>query len=625
MAKANIPTLVPVLYQLTGDRRWLGSRYRPTRTRGMDDHTDGGLSPQVQQEIRDATVSAVLAAAGGRPPAVPAPTGAVLMELASICMGEDVPAEYEPMVAENMGFRPAAHRHAAKPRSTFFVVVIGAGVSGLTAGKYLRDAGIDHVILEKNPSVGGTWSHNRYPGCGVDTPSYLYSFPWFRRAWDRHFGKREDVEDYLVDLARQNGLLPSIRFRVEVTSASWDETTCRWLVQVREPDGSPREIVANAVITAVGQLNVPKIPNLPGMADFGGVLFHSAQWPDGLDLRGRKVAVVGTGASAQQIAPAVASEVESLAIYQRSPQWVGPNANYFEPVPSEIHRLMNDVPYYYEWYRFRLSWTYNDRIHASLQKDPEWPHPERSLNAVNDAHRKFFTRYLESQLGERKDLIARTLPTYPPFGKRMLLDNGWFTTLLRPNVELVTSPVVGFTPEGVRDGDGVVRPADVVVLATGFEAHRPIHVDITGRSGQSLREVWGEDEAAAYLGITTPAFPNLFFMYGPNTNLGHGGSFIFLAERQIGYIVDALGTMISEGIDAVECRTEVNDRYNRELDEAHSRMVWTHQGMDTWYRNSKGRVVTNMPWRILDYWRMTRAFDPADFVLSRREAEDPAA
>jgi 4-hydroxyacetophenone monooxygenase len=612
VAKANIPALVPVLYQLTGDPKWLEEPYRPTRTRGMDEHADGGLPPEVRGEIRAGAVEAVLAWSAGRPPAVPAPTGDLLIELATLCMGEQVPAEYEPMTAENLGFRPAPQRHALAGLS---VVVIGAGVSGITASRYLKDAGIDHVVLEKNPDVGGTWRNNRYPGCGVDTPSYLYSFTWFRRAWERHFGKRAQVEQYLKDLASHHDLLPSIRFGVEVLSAAWDDTTRRWTVRTRESDGSEHEIVANCVITAVGQLNVPKIPDLPGVEEFHGPVFHSAQWPEGLDLHGRSLAVIGTGASGMQIVPAVVDEVASLTIYQRSPQWVAPNANYFQAVPPETHWLMDHVPFYYEWYRFRLAWAFNDKIHASLQKDPTWPHPERSLNAVNDAHRAFFTRYLVDQLEGREDLVAKALPTYPPFGKRMLLDNGWFKALRRPHVELVTRNVASLTRDGVRDTDGVVRPADAVVLATGFEAHRPIHVDITGRSGQSLQDTWGDDEAEAYLGITTPGFPNLFFMYGPNTNLGHGGSFVFLAERQINYIVDALVTMTENGIESLECRPEVNERYNRALDEAHSRMVWTHQGMDTWYRNSKGRVVTNMPWRVLDYWTMTRSVNLADFIV----------
>jgi 4-hydroxyacetophenone monooxygenase len=197
----------------------------------------------------------------------------------------------------------------------------------------------------------------------------------------------------------------------------------------------------------------------------------------------------------------------------------------------------------------------------------------------------------------------------------MLLDNGWYAAIRKPNVDLITHGVTTLTATGVVADDGTERPADIVVLATGFEAHRPIRYDVIGTDGQTLQDLWGEDDARAYLGITTPGFPNLFFMYGPNTNLGHGGSFIFLAEAQINYITDALSRMVNEDIGSVECRPEVSAAYNEALDAAHSRMVWTHDGMDTWYRNSKGRVVSPMPWRVLDYWTMTRAINLDEFVV----------
>jgi 4-hydroxyacetophenone monooxygenase len=247
--------------------------------------------------------------------------------------------------------------------------------------------------------------------------------------------------------------------------------------------------------------------------------------------------------------------------------------------------------------------------------DDDWPHPERSLNAVNDSHRAMFTKYIERQLADRPDLVPKALPTYPPFGKRMLQDNGWYTTLKRPHVDLITSGVRALTSTGVVDDSGTERAADIVVFATGFRVESPIQYDVVGRDGRRLSEVWGDDVPRAYLGITTPGFPNLFFMYGPNTNLGHGGSFIFLAEAQIDYITDALAQLINSGAGSLECRPEVHDRYNAELDAAHQRMVWTHPGMDTYYRNSRGRVVSTMPWRVVDYWTMTRRANLDDFVV----------
>jgi 4-hydroxyacetophenone monooxygenase len=618
---ANIPTLVPLLVQLSGDPKWLADPYRPTRARGTDDHDSGGLPEEIQQEIREKVAEGVLSWAAGKPIAVPAPTGAQLLELASLCVAEEIPDDYEPMTAEQMGFRPAARPVLDTSRPIDLqVLIIGAGISGMTASKQLRDLGVPHVVIEKNPRVGGTWIENRYPGCGVDTPSYLYSLSFFPRAWSTYFGKRQELDDYLSELAAEFDLTRSIRFGTTVECLRWDAEAMRWSVSVRNSDGTSEQLSASVVIGAVGQLNIPKVPELHGREDFRGRSFHSARWPADLDVRGKRVAVIGTGASAMQIVPAVADLVSSLHVYQRSPQWIMPNANYFRAVDEQIHWLMDHVPFYRAWYRFRLAWAFNDRIHASLQKDPDWPHPERSLNAINDSHRRMFTKYIENELEGRQDLLEKALPTYPPFGKRMLQDNGWYAALKKPQVELITSGVRGLSPTGVIDDAGQERPADVVVFATGFHAESPVQFEVVGKDGVRLAEVWGKDDPRAYLGISAPGFPNLFFMYGPNTNLGHGGSFIFLAESQINYIVDALAQMANAGIAAVECRQDVHDRYNEELDAAHQRMVWTHTGMDTWYRNSKGRVVSTMPWRVVDYWTMTRRADLADFEVTLRQA-----
>lgn len=618
---ANIPSLIPVLVQLTGDRRWLHEPYRPLRAQGMDDNDDGGLPEKVQREIRDAAYRAVVAWNTDGEAAMPAPRGNDLLELLAVCTGEAVPPEYEGMSAEILEISPpSVTQHPAPRPNDLVVIVVGAGISGLTASKYLSDLGIQHTVLEKNADVGGTWLENDYPGAGVDTPSYLYSLSYFPRDWTHHFGKRDELEGYLGDVADAFALRSRIRFGTTVESATWDESSRQWEVVSHDEQGAESRLRCDVLISAVGQLNIPKVPRLEGMDRFTGDMFHTAQWPEGAEIDGRRVAVVGSGASSMQVVPAIADRVGHLDVYQRSPQWVSPNKNYFREVTDDIHWLMANVPFYRGWYRFRLAWLYNDRIHFSLQKDPDWPHPERSLNRINDSHRRFFTQYIEDQLAGRPDLLEKALPDYPPFGKRMLLDNGWYAALKKNNVDLITEEVAGFTETGVVTASGEERPADVVVLATGFEAHRPIRFAVRGRDGHVLQDDWGADDARAYLGVTVPDYPNLFLMYGPNTNLGHGGSFIFLAESQVTYIMDAITKMIDGGIATIECRREVFEEYNREMEAAHERMVWTHRGMNTWYRNSRGRIVTTMPWRVVDYWAMTRSVNLADFIVEPRTA-----
>ncbi len=624
VAHGNIPTLLAVLYQLTGDTIWLQPRFQPTRSRGMDENRSGGLPEEVQAEIRDGLVDAVLAWTAGRPVAVAHLDGEDLAALMDVVMGEPVPHEFAPMLSEVIGLNadPPRQPKTGDPNA-MSVVVIGAGIAGMLASMRLTEAGIPHVVLEKNDDIGGSWYENTYPGAGVDTPSYLYSYSFFPRDWSTHFGKRDEVQGYLLDFADAFELRRNVRFRTEVTSAEYDSTTQRWHVSAVGPDGEALQLTSNAVISAVGVLNRPKIPPLPGLNSFQGRLFHSARWPEDVDLAGARVALVGAGASAMQIGPAIASQVASLTIFQRSPQWIAPNEVYFSPVGDDVHWLMEHVPFYSGWYRARLTWIYNDKVHPTLQIDPDWNEERVSINAANHAHRRVYTRYLTKQLEGRPDLVAKSLPDYPPFGKRMLLDNGWYTMLRRPNVDLVTEAVTDVTEAGLIDSAGQAHEFDVIIMATGFHTDRFLYpMDVTGRSGCTTREVWGEHDATAYLGITVPDFPNLFILTGPNTGLGHGGSFITIIEYQVRYVMDMLSTMVEQGIGAVEVKRSAHDEYNRAVDAAHARMVWTHPAMENWYRNADGRVVAVLPWRIVDYWRMIRAAALADYLTE--PARDPS-
>ncbi|HZZ50353.1 MAG TPA: NAD(P)/FAD-dependent oxidoreductase [Pseudonocardia sp.] len=613
IAEANLPTLAMVTFQLTGDERWLAEPYRPARTGGLGPNDSGGLDDAAADEIRAAAVDAVTAWSRGAQPRIPVPGRTLLRRMLSTAMGEDVPPEYERLMREEMGFEPdpgppPAARDAIVDRD-FRVVIIGAGLSGMAAAVRLQQAGVPFIVLERNADVGGVWLTNRYPGAGVDTPSYLYSYSFFPRNWSTHFGKRDEMAEYTGEAADHFGLREHIRFGVDVDSAAWDEDEQRWTVRAGE-----HTWVAPVVVSAVGLFNTPKMPDLPGRDSFAGPLFHTADWPADLDVTGKRVAVVGTGASAMQVVPAVADRTTHLTVFQRSPQWIAPNDEYFAPVGGDVHWLMENVPYYHAWYRFRLAWVFNDRVHASLQIDESWDHPERSLNAVNDGHRRFFTRYLEEQLSDRPDLVEKCLPDYPPFGKRMLLDNGWFAALRRDDVELVAESITRITETGVVTASGTEHPADVVVLSTGFDAqHYLPGIEVRGRDGAELHDVWDTDDATAHLGITVPGFPNLFLMYGPNTNAGAGGSFIFVAEAQCRYIVDLVTTMVRDRIGALDCHPEALRRWVDDVDAAHQHMVWSHPGMTTYYRNSRGRVVTNSPYRVVDYWAMTHDPDLADF------------
>ncbi|MFC7658606.1 flavin-containing monooxygenase [Pseudonocardia benzenivorans] len=496
------------------------------------------------------------------------------------------------------------------------------GEGGICTAVKLGELGIPYTVVERHDAVGGIWLENSYPGAGVDTASALYSYSWAQKPdWSRYFAKQPEILGYLQEVARDHGVLPHVRFGTEVVAARWDDTERVWRVGIRpadDPDATPTELVADVLISAVGQLNRPAYPPIPGLDSFAGPMFHSARWDHSVDLTDKRVGIVGTGASAMQIVPAVVGRPAHLTVFQRSAQWAIPNTNYHRVLTPQTRVLMEQVPWYAAWYRLRLMWIYQDKLHPTLRRDPDWEHPERSVNAINDRHRRFFAEHLMSEIAGHEDrLLDKVMPTYPPYGKRMLIDNGWFAALRRDDVDLVTDAIAQVDEKGVELADGSRVDLDVLVMATGFQSRRMLSpMDIRGRSGRSLREIWGDDDARAHLGITVPDFPNLFMVYGPNTNLGHGGSVIFHTECQVGYISRMLVTMLERDIGTVEVRPEVCDEYNRRVDEAHAELVWTHPGMTNWYRNAEGRIVTNSPWRLVDYWAMTREPDLSEFVTT---------
>jgi 4-hydroxyacetophenone monooxygenase len=628
VAAANIPALIPLLVQLTGDQRWLGEPYRPTRGRGLSDHDDGGLPATVQAEIRAAAAGAIQAHLDGAPVVIADPPQALLVTMLSVSMGETIPAEYGPMLRHVLGLMPEGEIGApapepAIPPAGYHVVIIGAGASGLAMAFELGQAGIGYTIVEKAGAVGGTWWQNRYPGCGVDTPSHLYCFSCYDQYdWPAYFSMRDTLHDYFESMATDLGVRPRIRLRTEALGARYDAAAQAWNVEVRSPGGSVETLRADALVSAVGAFGRPVVPDLPGLGSFAGPQAHTARWPEGFDLAGKRVAVIGNGASAMQLVPAVVDETEHVYVFTRSTQWAAPFEKFRQPVPDALRWLLREVPLYRLWYRLRLFWNFNDKNHRALQRDPRWPYPDRSLNQYNDYQREYFTQYIFDELGDRKEELApHVLPAYPPFGKRMLMDNGWFRTVARDDVTLNPTGAAEIRPGSVVAGDGQEYEVDALVLATGFDVVRFLApVALTGRSGRTIRETWEDDDARAYLGTVVPDMPNFYCMYGPNLQPGHGGSLLMTLEVQARYIRQILQEMFRGGIGSVECKPEVFAAYNDRVDAAHANMVWTHPGMSTYYRNSKGRVVVNSPWRNVDFWHLAREPNLDDFITEDRHA-----
>jgi 4-hydroxyacetophenone monooxygenase len=452
--------------------------------------------------------------------------------------------------------------------------------------------------------------------------SHLYCFSFFDEYdWPAYFSLRDTLHDYFETVATELGIRPHVRLQTEVVAARYSEADQAWDVDLRTADGAVETLRADALISAVGAFGRPVVPDRPGLDTFEGERAHTARWPEGLDLVGKRVGVIGNGASAMQLVPAIVEDAEHVYVFTRSAQWAAPFEKFHLQVPEALRWLFREVRLYRLWYRLRLFWNFNDKNHRALQRDPEWEHPERSLNRQNDSHREYFTQYILAELGDRKDELApHVLPAYPPFGKRMLMDNGWFRTLTRDDITLNPTGAVAIGPHSITAGDGTEHEIDVLVLATGFDVVRFLApMELVGRSGRTIRETWEDDDAKAYLGTVVPNLPNFFCLYGPNLQGGHGGSLLTTLEVQARYVRKMLQEMFRRDLGSVECRPEVNDEYNARVDAAHEDMVWTHPGMSTYYRNSRGRVVVNSPWRNVDFWHFARDPDLDDFIVEERQ------
>ena len=617
--EASVPTLLMCLAQITQDPKWLQDPFRPKRDISIFAESSGGLSPEAQQTVRDAVSTLLDELASGARDLPPLPSDEAMAAMMSWCLGEPLPAEYVPMAMEEMGLRDRRLGWRIDPKparlDSFKVLVIGAGFSGLCAAFRLQQMGIAFEVVEKNADVGGTWLENDYPEAGVDTPNHFYSYSFAPNlGWTSNYAKRGEVWDYQRQVVSDLDLRRHIEFGVEADAMTWHEDRQQWEVSTRQSDGSLRKRWVDAVITAVGQLNRPKLASIPGLESFTGQSWHSAQWRHDVPLAGKKVAIIGTGASAMQFLRSVASQAEQVTVFQRSPQWARPPQDYHGSVSVQARWLLENVPHYYAWYRFGLMWRFGDGLLPTVRRDPNWPHPERAMNHRNDSQRRQLSAHLQEQLADRPDLVAKCLPSYPPYGKRILIDNGWYQTLKQPHVELVTEAVAHVDGSEIVDAKGGRHSVDVILLATGFEPGKMLWpIDIRGRSGTPLKQVWGADNPKAHLGITVPDYPNLFVLTGPNTGLAHGGSLIFVTECQVRYVTAMLREMLEQGLGSVEVKQPVHDDYNHRVDAEHADLVWTHPGMRNWYRNDQGRVFSPMPWRLVDYWRMTERPDLAEF------------
>ncbi|UTP37648.1 NAD(P)/FAD-dependent oxidoreductase [Phenylobacterium sp. LH3H17] len=620
---AHLPALSAALVHLTGDTGWLRPEWRPTYTPLSRGET--GVPEEEQAKMRAAAKVAITAYLTGKTPMAAIPAPDVLHQMMNFVAGAEIPEGYGDFLTDEL----AIDGHSTKdPNWTtpelkaaarkLNVLVVGAGMSGLLAAIRLTQAGVPFEIVDKNPDVGGTWLENTYPGCRVDSSNHIYSYSFEpNHFWPQHFSTQPVLLDYFRGVAGRYDIKKKVRFETVVEEMAWDEDRAVWKVRLNTPSGV-EHVEANAVITAVGQLNRPRFPDIKGRESFKGPSFHSAEWRHDVDLAGKRVAVIGTGASAFQFVPEIVGKVASLSVFQRTPPWGFPVPHYHEDVPEGMNWLMEHVPFYDKWYRFWMFWMVTDGLLPMVTADPAWKGPTTAVSELNLGFREMIAAAIAAQAPDRPDLVAKIIPTYPPGGKRALLDNGvWLEALKRDNVELVTEGISEVTPAGIVTADGQARDFDVIIYGTGFHASKFLWpMKIKGRQGADLHETWAGDPRA-YLGMTTPGFPNLFMIYGPNTNIVVNGSIVFFSECSVRYILGCLKLLAQTGAAAMEPKREVHDAFNIKVDRGNSLMAWGAPQVTSWYKNEAGRVTQNWPFALVDYWRATLAPDPQDFVLTK--------
>ncbi|MFI5548701.1 flavin-containing monooxygenase [Streptomyces sp. NPDC051738] len=614
LAGAELPALLMTVAHLTGDASVLRDDLRAP---GWLFQPQGGLTAVQQEEARRIALAALARwRAEGRAPEPPAPE--LLRAITTWAMGSDT-GDLLDLLAEEIALpeddpkAPDWTLQELSPGADFDVAVIGAGFSGLLAAHRLAQAGVPVTVYEKNEDVGGTWFENTYPGCRTDVASHLYNYSFAPSAdWPDHFCRSETVLEYLREFAKESGVAERVRFGTEVRELRWDDAERRWHVTLRGPDGVTRTMTHRAVITAVGQLNRPALPAVEGLGSFTGPAFHSAAWDHSVDLAGKRVAVVGTGASAYQLVPELAGVASELILFQRNPPWLRPTPHYHDPVPDSAAWLFEHVPYYTQWYRF---WLFAPGLRGILDGwivDHDHPPTERAISALNEQLRAALLQSMEAQLTDAPELRDKVIPAYPVGAKRVLRDNGvWLATLKRDDVTLVTAPVTRETPHGLV-ADGEEFAVDAIVYATGFEASRFLTpMKVTGENGLDLHTHWA-GAPRAHLGISVPHFPNLFCLYGPNTNLvGQGGSIVYFSECATRYVVDVIRLLLARGADAAQVREDVHDDYNAWVDAASADRAWVWSQVSGWYKDG-GRSATNWPFSAVEYWTRTRRADPDD-------------
>ncbi len=617
VAFADPNVLRVVLFQLTGEAKYTEMALGTTAGRGGA-YQLVTLSEQDAAVVRADTEEYILS--GRYREAASPPDREARRELLALFTGEQFDDQQLAYRRGELRFEefPFFWKWEQRPRQAddYLVAVVGAGVSGIAMAVQLEQLGLPYVVLERRNELGGTWSINHYPDARVDTMSFLYQYTFEKRyPWTEFYARQGEVRSYLEHIARNYGVFGKIRFGCGVVSGEYQEDAGTWALTVRAESGEETRLVANFVVSASGLFSSPREIPFPGAEDFEGHVFHSTAWPPDVDIAGKRVAIVGNGSTGVQMLSKIAKDAEQVHVFQRTPQWIAPSEQYGAPIPAPLMWLLEHFPFYWNWYCYARLVPYLSMA-ESQRIDSSWQDAGGGVSERNDTVRQNLEIYIAEQLEGRTDLIERVTPDYPPLARRMILDNGWYRALLRPNVELVTTGIDRLEPTGIVTTDGAHHPVDTIVAAIGFSTTRYVWpAAYSGRAGKTLEEVWADRGPRAYLGICVPELPNFFMMYGPNSQTRASG-FIAFVEQWAAYISKLIASVIEAGSRSVEVREDAYLDYSERVDKASEEIVWRLVSSErNYYLNEFGRQHVSAPWLADDYYAMLRDPNRNDFTV----------